>query len=503
MKAAAKRNASYAAALAIWTAFLFLCIGNSISTGLSYFDDAEMALVAQSLARATGYSVAPEADVAEPGQFQSGISLGPALIVPCAIILKLLGSREVIPGLSAILVWGTLLTFLFFRVSRKVTPGHFLAGIAAFLVSILAVFTWQFAAWHAFLGEVTAAAFLLLGHWCLAMEKLSAKWLLLSGLCLGLAAQTKYLAALGVLGAIVILLFRWRYCARPTVPQLMIWLAACLAPTLLFECWKLAELGMAGYTRNWAALFQWMKIQGLASSSRSAFDIGRERLAVLQENFLVNLVGFAFLLLVSLRLALARRTQDWAGLFLGSQVSVFFLALYWVFFSIGLPRYLVIGMAMACFAMIIPILAWLRFRWAILYLGLCAMVLAGGLRRIPATATRAADHGLFKATAERHARKKIVQTIRGLQTPGPAEARVVGVVRRAEASAIEFSLDREVKFQRIDSLGNLPGRKLVVINRLLGIPAHHTYIEEALHGPISSVILLAGPYELLMVDTKL
>src|SRR5471030_1351825 len=52
-------------AFALWIAFLILCAGTSVSTGLSYFDDAEMALVAQSLAHGTGYSTSPEADITE------------------------------------------------------------------------------------------------------------------------------------------------------------------------------------------------------------------------------------------------------------------------------------------------------------------------------------------------------------------------------------------------------------------------------------------------------
>jgi len=497
VKAAAKISALRAAALAIWLAFIFLCAGNSVSTGLSYFDDAEMALVAQSLAHGTGYSLSPEADVAERAHFHPGISLGPALILPCALVLKLLGTREAIPGLTAILVWGTILTFLFFRIARRVPASNLLAGIAIFCLSILAVFAWQFGAWYAFLGEATAAAFLLLGHWSLAMEKLSARWLLLSGFCLGIAVQTKYLAALGSIGAIAILLLRWPYSSRPSLANFLIWVAACLAPTLLFESWKAIDLGWESYTRNWAALFQWMKLRGLDPDSHSAFEIARQRLAVLQENFLVNLAAFALLFLVSLRVALTQRFRDWAWLFLGLQISVLGLVLYWIFFSIGWPRYLVIGMAIASFTMALPILGLLKPRGAILYLALGSLVLAGGIRRIPATATRAADHGLFKASAERHARKKMVETIRGLTG---AEPLVVGVVQRAEGFALEFDLDQKVKFQRVDSLGNLPGKKVVIINQLFGTPNQRPYIEDALRGPISSTILAAGPYELLVVD---
>lgn len=493
-------TACRALAFALWIAFVVLCAGTSVSTGLSYFDDAEMALVSQSLAHGTGYSLSPEADINEVTQFQPGISAGPTLIVPCALLLKLLGTKEAIPGLTALLLWTTVLTCLLLRISRRVSGRSFLLGVAFFLVSVLAMFAWQFGAWYAFLGEVTAAAFLLLGHWILALEKPTWSWLLLSGLCFGLAIQTKSLALLGVTGAIPILLLRWRYSQDETKLSLgkaIVWLGAFLIPTVIFELWKLTELGSYSYGANWAAFLALVKSQGFSAGNGFALGVLRQRIAVLEENFLVNAPVLLLFLVASLFLGIRRIRQPCAWLFLGLFVSFLTLALYWIFLSIGRPRYLVIAMALACFAMSIPVFGFLKLRRAIFFLALGVAAFSGGIRRSPATITRAVDHGLFKATAERHARKKIVAALRRLREPGPM---VVGTVNRAESFAVEFDLDRELKFQRVDSLGNLPGKKVVLINRLLGIPNERAYIEDALHGPISSTVLSASPYELLTVD---
>jgi 4-amino-4-deoxy-L-arabinose transferase-like glycosyltransferase len=493
-------KACRALAFALWIAFLILCAGTSVSTGLSYFDDAEMALVAQSLAHGTGYSTSPEADITEMTQFQPGISAGPTLILPCAIFLKLFGTKEAVPGLTALLIWASLLTCLLLRISRHVSGSSFLLGVAFFLLLVLATFVWQFGAWYAFLGEAAAAALLLFGHWILAMERLSSRWLFLSGLCLGLAVQTKYLATFGTIGAGVILFLRWQYArdeAKLSLGKVAIWLIGCLAPTAAFELWKLIELGSYSYTANWAAFLTAAKGQGFASGNHPALYPLRERVSILQEYFLINVPAFVLFLFAGLCLGMTRIRRNWTWLFLGLLVSFLSLALYWTFFSIGWPRYLVIAMALVCFALSVPVFGFLKFRHALLFLPLSVAVFSGGMRRIPATITRAADHGLFKATAERHARKKIVVAIRGLREQGPL---VVGTVNRAESHAVEFDLNKEVKFQRVDSQGNLPGKKIVLINRLLGGPNHHAYIEDALHGPISSVILSDGPYELLRVD---
>jgi hypothetical protein len=380
-----------------------------------------------------------------------------------------------------------------------VSGRSFLLGMTFFLVSVLATFAWQFGAWHAFLGEITAAALLLFGHWILALEKPTWSWLLLSGLCLGLAIQTKSLALLGLVGTVPILLLRWRYSEDDTKLSLgkaIIWLGACLGPTVIFELWKLTELGSYSYRSNWAAFLTLVNAQGLRPGNGVVLEGLRQRIAVLQENFLVNAPGFLLCLLAGLALGISRIRRQWTLLQLGVFASFLSLTLYWIFFSIGLPRYLVIPMALACFSMSVPIFGFVKFRHALLFLVLGLAAFSGGIRRISATLRRA-DHGLFKATAERHARKQIVAAIHRLRAQEPL---VVGTVQRAESYAVEFDLDKEVKFQRVDSLGNLPGKKIVLINRLLGIPNERAYIEGALHGPVSSTILSAGPYELLTVD---
>jgi hypothetical protein len=498
-KGAAPDQTCRVLASTIWIAFIVLCLGNSASTGLSYFDDAEMALVAQSFAHGTGYSTLPEATAADRTQFQPGISAGPTMIIPCAILLKIFGAREIIPSLSAVLLWASLLTFLFLRISQRVSGPFLLLGVAAFCLSVLAMFVWQFGAWYAFLGEGAAAAFLLLGHWILAMETPSSKWLFVSGLCLGLAVQTKYLAALGIPGSLLILFLRWRYSKdgiELSLGKVATWLGGGLAPTLFFEFWKFIELGRLAYVAHWTTFFATARSQGFVLPSHGALEAFRQRLASLEENLLINAPALTLLFVSILVIRMIWRRDDWTRLFAGMLVSVFSFVSYWIFYSVGRPRYLAIGMALACFTICIPVFSSFRFRPAILYLTLAGVALSGGIRRISTTMTRAADHGLFKASSERHARKKIVETLRRMREQGPF---LVATRHRAETFAVEFDLNQEVHFQNVDSLNNSPGEKIVLINRALGIPNEQAYIEAMLHGRISSTILAAGPYELSIV----
>ena len=196
----------------VWGLFVLYCLGIATSRGLCCGDDSYRALVAKNICTGIGFATSwgtPE-HVLRPVLFDPAIGDGPVLIASCALLLRLAGINEVVPGITAILLWGSILTVLLARISHHTNPLSFVFGVSIFSLSIIAVFPAHFEHWYAFLGEIPAAAFLLLGHWILAAEKLSWRTLLLSGLALGLAVEAKYLALLGTVGACVILLVRFR-----------------------------------------------------------------------------------------------------------------------------------------------------------------------------------------------------------------------------------------------------------------------------------------------------
>ena len=145
------------AAALTWITFILFCIASAISFGLCCADDGLNALAAKSLAHGYGYSLhfladgyPPQFD-GYPPQFNPNITTGPTLVLPCALMLRLFGDHEVIPGLVAIMAWAATFTFLFGRISRRVTNGSLFAGIAVFCLSISTVFAYFFENWHAVL----------------------------------------------------------------------------------------------------------------------------------------------------------------------------------------------------------------------------------------------------------------------------------------------------------------------------------------------------------------
>ena len=492
------------AAALTWITFILFCIGSAISFGLCCADDGGIALAAKSLAHGYGYSLhfladgyPPQFD-GYPPQFNPNITTGPTLILPCALMLRLFGDHEVIPGLVAIMAWAATFTFLFGRISRRVTHGSLFAGIAVFCLSISTVFAYFFENWHACLGEVTAAAFLILAHWILAMERLSPKWLFLGGLCVGLAIQAKNLALLGGIGVLIALAVRLK--GRQRSPEVLaypaILVAGCILPTLLFESWKVIDLGIQGYLASWGAFLALAK-ETVRANGGPFLHVAGQRLGVIHDAFSID--PLAYLIVVALSLvSMARRfSGDWIILAGSVYASVFVWSAYWICVSIGRPRHFEVAALMGCFALTIPIFGARSMNDALLFLAVAILLVAPGRPRLPYVFHRL-DHGLFAPNDVRRARMKVVKKIRNLHAETPSA--IFAGTWWAEFVDVEFNL-QNVIIQRTDRIKQTPGPKFVLVNKHFGIANEHDYIEKTLGAPISATRLAAGPYELLEVNS--
>ena len=331
----------------LFATFAVLCCGEAVNTGLSHGDDAQMALVSQSLARGNGYALS--AGRGDRGEFEPGISTGPTLILPSAVVLKVAGSREPAPALTAITLWGGAIGFVWWRAQRKMTSYGFLLMIAVFVVFVVATFGYHFEQWYAFLGEVTAGALLIVAHWAAAAEDLERRrWIVMSGLCLGLAIEAKLIAAIGGVGIGLALALRPAKLRRWGFAGPLAWLGCLLAPILAFEVWKLAELGWTGYAANCRNLLAWLHSQGLPENQISAGELLRQRVAIAAEHFTFNSTLLAVAALV-IALMISRLGRPWKVMAASVCISLAALAAYWCLFSSGSPRYLTIPLVLLCF----------------------------------------------------------------------------------------------------------------------------------------------------------
>src|SRR5262249_43011308 len=130
----------------LWFGFILFCIGLNQSHGLSCADDAYFAIIAKSLASGLGYATtfATSGEISHPVLFNPSTGTGPTLIVPCAVAFKIFGKNEVLPGLTAILTWGSILTLVLVRISRRIDGFSFLFGISMMCAAFVATFSFHF-----------------------------------------------------------------------------------------------------------------------------------------------------------------------------------------------------------------------------------------------------------------------------------------------------------------------------------------------------------------------
>jgi hypothetical protein len=481
----------------LWFSFILFCIGLNQSHGLSCADDAWLAIIAKSLVSGLGYATtfAESKEIAHPILFNPSTGTGPTLIVPCAIAFKIFGKNEVLPGLTAILTWGGVLTLVLARISRRIDGLSFLLGVSVMCAAFLASFSFHFEQWYAFLGEIVAAAFLILAYWIISNERFSGKSLFLCGLALGCAFQAKFLAAIPATGIVLVFVVKGvRTGFRPV--QMGKYAAALLIgfliPTLTFEAYKLIELGGHGYLANWRELLNFIKAHGMQSNAHVNLLLLQQRITLVHDHFGVNLIGLLALIAFGMFLYWRSASKNWILFSAGLLLSVTTTAIYWATLSVGSPRYLVIAVAMGAFLLSVPIFTlelWPKLLFALLTL----VLLRTGFSR-DGYIVHSADHGLFRPTTERAARASLVRIIDQRKREAPT---ILASRWWASFAAVEFSLPGSMNFKRIETVSRLPEPKIILFNHGYDPPSDE--LINKIRARTSSIIFAGGHYELLEV----
>ena len=501
-------------AAGIWGAFILLCLGKAVNHGLSCADDGWYALVAKSLTQGHGYATpfTDRGECLEPVLFNPWTGTGPTLILPCAALLKIVGIRDVVPGIAAICVWGSVFSLLLALIARAVTDWSLPLGVGLFCLAIVALFN-SSQIWSTGLGEIPAVAFLAMGHGLAALGKPGRRNLFFSGLFLGLAVQTKLLAALACIGAFWIVAVRI-YAARSELKKCFqlaaFFLLGCGLPTFLFEAWKLTVLGCHGWLVNWQEFFGALHEMTVQKPPQMTLELIQQRIALLEQYHSIHLIFLLALVAVAAYLLPLRPFKSWSSLFAGLVLSIFISAGYWLISSVGWIRYLTIAAGLGCFALSVPIYGLPQMWKKLLYAVLLLIFLGSGLALFWPRVTHV-ENGLFHPSSERLTRNKLVAAIQDLKQRGP-----LTLVSRywAEFADVEYLLAGSMNFQQLGfnrtdgapapRVVGLPGKKVVLINRHWGAAfrAEHPVDERAdiemlLDEKITAVLFSEGPFELL------
>jgi hypothetical protein len=234
-------------------------------------------------------------------------------------------------------------------------------------------------------------------------------------------------------------------------------------PTVVFELYKLAALGGAGYIANWRDALAGFTAMGLQHAGPAVRTLVAQRLPVIHEVFSVYAAAAAMLAIIAAaRMLWAKTETRWIALFFGLLVSIASATTYWLGWSIGRPRYLLIAVTLACFALVIPALTLRRLAERLAWTCSAVFLVGAGIRHLPAHVRRVADRGVYAPSSQRVARIAVVKKIEQIRRQGPT---VLATQWWATGVDVEFALRGSTNLRRIEALGAAPGRKLVVLNR--------------------------------------
>jgi hypothetical protein len=236
------------------------------------YDDAYNATIAKNIASGVGYA----STYGEIEYFNPEITTGPGLIFPAAVLIKIFGNNSWVAHLTASLSTSILLIMLLwaFKIFRLSPMKCWLARLLAAVSFVVFAFSHGLNAWWSLIGEYPSSLLVALAILLSLGSRGNTLLLVLSGLSLGLAIQTKLLALIFTgpvfIAAFIsicrqerysetgrestevnscskIMLFAFARISKRALTAFMIISLAASAPTAAFETYKARSLGMDGY----------------------------------------------------------------------------------------------------------------------------------------------------------------------------------------------------------------------------------------------------------------
>lgn len=216
-------------------------------------DDAFFAIVAKSLANGEGY----KAVFFDQGySFHYGISSGPIIILPAALLIFIFGNHYWVPGLTNILLIWSLMIPIFILAKNVIGqerkwPFCFLSLFLILLFSYQEIGVGKLFLWHLLMGEVPATLCVILATFVIFTSHDNVKKLALGGLFLGFAALSKSITIMAITAIIAfitsrILLDKKLHNLRKII-LISMPIMCFIAPLFLLELVKITFLGWEQY----------------------------------------------------------------------------------------------------------------------------------------------------------------------------------------------------------------------------------------------------------------
>jgi hypothetical protein len=388
---AIRRFVAWIVPVTVLTVFCLLSLALVFTVGVGCGDDAYHAGIAKNLARGLGYTSTIQDGRTDfiALQFDPRVGVGPTIILPASLIIRIFGNTYWAPGLASVIVWSSLCVVIGLLI-RKYQPGIRLSlAIISFFYLGLALTTFHFEQWYALLGEIPAALLIILSV-LLSFRDGSRVYQFLSGLAISLAVQAKLLSLVAfvvflLVGAIFYVLHRLKKESagqKGIIANFGYLLIGFVIPLLAFEMWKFFELGSSGFMDNWKSYLSFISNKGMdRGQTLSQFALYKRRSASIYQGFGITLQSVAFMLALA-GLFVSRDKVLWRIYSVLVSMVISYL-LWWIFISVGWERYFIIPLILIIAVASLPFLSSYPRKWLLLYFMLIVIWPAGVWDRIP------------------------------------------------------------------------------------------------------------------------
>jgi hypothetical protein len=347
------KGVAAAAAALVGIAFLYLQVSRAFTITPCCADDSFFSVIARFFSETLKYAL--PTSTTTYSLFDPRIGVGPALIVPGALMMKIFGPQYWVPGITVVLLFSSQAVASAWLLIRNFGSARALFFVMlAMLALIGATPDWPF--FFIFIGEAPLLGFLLLGAVILATEGGTKRGVLIGGFTLSLALMTKLIGVFSVAGIGLAWLAREAGCQRSQLPERVSILAASLsAPLVAFEGVKLIALGQLRYVERWHEFFNLVSAQHISPPDRS---LELQRVVATDLHFTLVTAAVVVLSSILVLSATVRLSSKDKGAYLGSLMlggAICHIS-YFIFFSNLWARYLWPSVALTCFAISSPVL---------------------------------------------------------------------------------------------------------------------------------------------------
>lgn len=350
----------------IFAFFLTISLGMVFFQGLCCGDDAYHAMVAKNLANGLGYASTLPLSQSHSTilLFDPYLGTGPTIILPAALIIKIVGNTYWAPGITVVFLWASLL-FCISVIINKICRDKFKLTVSIITFFILAYifFAYHFEQWYALFGEIPSALLICIAVLLYFVHD-SRKYYFLIGVLFSLSFEAKVISLIPFMTFLLFVVAHQSILSRHhiktstsnIIDRLFFILLGFCIPILLFELYRFFSLGYIEYKSNWRQSIANILSGGVAPQ-RSILSRLIERLIIVKNRFGIFLPAI-FIIFAGVLYELHKRNDE--KLF---SIYVAFVSLitiftgYWLVYSIGWARYYIIPIILTIFIMALPFLS--------------------------------------------------------------------------------------------------------------------------------------------------